>query len=73
MIELLHLIDGVEAVPLLEFNVINSLISDRLYSSDVIIPNISKLYTYNGSVIACPSDAIFELKYPKFDIIGSVV
>lgn len=73
IIELLHSIDGVEAVPLLEFQVLNGVVVDRDYSSDVIIPTISKLYTYNGSVISCPTDAIFELKYPKFDIIGSVV
>lgn len=73
IIELLHMVDGIEAVPLLEFQVLNGYVSERLYSSDVIIPVISRLYTYNGSVIACPSDAIFELRHPKYDIVGSVV
>jgi hypothetical protein len=73
IIELLHGVAGVQAVPLLEFEILNLTVADRVYSNDVIIPAISRLYTYNGSVISCPSNAIFELKYPKYNIIGNVV
>ena len=70
--KILHDIQGVISVPQLDFEVLNGNIQTRTYSNDVIINDISKLYTYNGAVLQCPEDAIFEIKYPEYDLIGSV-
>lgn len=69
--DILHNIQGVVSVPVLEFDILNGEIETRQYSNDIVVPTISRLYTYNGAVIECPSNAIFELKYPQYDIIGS--
>lgn len=73
LIDILHGVNGVEAVPMLEFTLMNYDQGDgRVYSTDVILPSIASLYSYNASIIACPTNSIFEIKYPKYDIIGSV-
>ncbi len=65
----LHKVDGVIAVPNVNFININGTINNRSYSNTIYnIPSHTKNF-----IIQAENDCIFECRYPDFDIMGSVL
>jgi hypothetical protein len=65
----LHKINGVLAVPSINFTNINGTVNGRSYSNEIY--NITS-FTKNF-IINAEADVIFECRYPDFDITGSIL
>lgn len=67
---ILNNIDGVVSIPELYFMLINGTTNDgRIYSNDYL-GEIQQFLSHSGTIVQCPNDAIFEIKYPLMDVIA---
>jgi hypothetical protein len=64
-------VEGVLAVAKLNFIQFNGNIQDRTYSQSSSFYNLNA--RIRNFVITCDPDMIFEIRYPDFDILGSVL
>lgn len=64
-------VSGVLAVPRLDFIQFNAGIQDRIYSQSHQFYNMQS--STRNNIISCDPDMIFELRYPNYDILGSVL